>query len=52
MPKSKQKKKGQLPKPKKVYTPKFTPKCTHNYIQTNGIITCSKCDMKAILYLT
>ena len=27
-------------------------KCKHEYIRNNGIITCSKCDMKAILYLT
>lgn len=26
--------------------------CKHNYIRTDGIITCSNCDMKALLYLT
>lgn len=27
-------------------------KCNHDYIKNKGIITCSKCDIKAILYLT
>ena len=26
--------------------------CVHNYIKTEGIISCSKCDKKAILYLS
>lgn len=26
--------------------------CLHEYIKNEGIITCSKCDLKAISYLT
>lgn len=30
----------------------YNVKCVHDYIRTDGIITCSKCDLKAISYLT
>ncbi len=28
------------------------PRCVHKYIKTDGITTCSQCNMKSILYLT
>ena len=31
---------------------KYKSNCQHDCIRTDGIITCSKCDMKAILYIT
>lgn len=31
---------------------KNNPTCLHEYIKNEGIITCSKCDLKAISYLT
>ena len=27
------------------------PLCAHDYIKTDGITTCTKCDFKSILYL-
>lgn len=41
-----------ISKVEKKNIPKYKSKCQHDYIRTNGIITCSKCDIKAILYLT
>jgi hypothetical protein len=29
----------------------YVPICVHELINTDGIITCSKCNTKAILYL-
>ena len=37
----------QFKKPKK----EIIPSCIHDYIKTDGITTCSKCELKAILYL-
>jgi hypothetical protein len=40
----------------KIYIPnnnnKNTLPCIHDYIKNDGIITCNKCDTKAISYLT
>ena len=31
---------------------KLTPSCEHEYIRTDGVTICSKCNIKSISYLT